>query len=389
MGEKNTPESPASFNERQPEGVYDSRSLPDLRLAINAVDDSLLELLNRRASLSLAVGELKQREGSPVFCPGREAELLNRLAGLNSGPLPEDHLRAVYREILFSSRALQGPQRVAFLGPEGTFSHLAGRAFWGSRAVFSPQDSLAGVFRAVEEGECDTGIVPLENSLEGGVGQSLDLFVRHKVHILAERCLRIRHSLLSRQRNVNGVTVVYSHPQPLAQCGAWLMRHLPRVPVLPLESTAAAALRVAGQDGAGFEEGAAAIAHAEIAETLGLHILAQGIEDAPENWTRFVCIGLTPGDRAGADKTSIIFSVADRPGSLFKVLRCFSKRGINMRKLESRPMRGESWKYVFFADLECNLYDAAYEGLLEEAGEHCLQLRVLGGYSAHREDGHR
>lgn len=358
---------------KQPEGA--EQGLPELRDAINSVDRELVALLNRRAGLSLAVGALKRGgDDDVVFRPGREAEVLKELLSRNTGPLPPSHLRAIYREILSSSRYLQRLQRVAFLGPEGTFSHVAGRELLGSLASFHPQPNLSQVFSVVEEGDCDIGIVPLENSLQGSVGQSFDLFSRHTLHIRAETFLRIRHSLLSSEHSLVSVSVVYSHAQPLAQCSAWLQHHLPRARVVSMESTAAAAHHAAG------EKGAAAIAHVALAEILHLHVLAQGMEDQPGNWTRFVVVGRTPSDRPGADKTSLLFSVMDKPGSLATVLQCFAGAGINMRKLESRPVPGETWKYVFFADLECDLLRDEYKPVLDAMKEHCHSVRVLGSY---------
>lgn len=352
------------------------RTLEQLREDIISVDTALVDLLNRRAGLSLAVGELKRGGAdNAVFRPGRESELLQHLETLSAGPLPNDHLRAVYREILSSSRYLQQPQRVAFLGPEGTFSHIAGRALLGSLASFHPQPSLDGVFRAVTDEDCDIGIVPLENSLQGSIGQTLDLFLRYTgLHIRAETSLTIRHSLLSTERELAAIERVYSHSQPLAQCGLWLRANLPAAMLIPVESTAAAARRVVE------EPAAAAVAHVSLAETLGLHLLAQGVEDAPGNRTRFVVLGRTPADRPGARKTSILFSVTNRPGSLYAVLRCFADRAINLNKLESRPMQGEPGKYVFFADLECDIYAPENQPALDEAAGHCLLFRVLGSY---------
>lgn len=354
------------------------QSLEALREAINAVDAELVGLLNRRAALSLSVGNLKGGDADTViFRPGREAELFKHLVSISHGPLPEEHLRAIYREILSSSRYLQRPQRVAFLGPEGTFSHMAGRALLGRLASFHPQPNFTDVFRAVEDNDCDIGIVPLENSLQGTIGQSIDLLLRHPdLYIRAETHCRISHSLMSRERDLASVRKVYSHAQPLAQCGVWLMKNLPRAELIPLESTAAAAHYVAG------ERNCAAIAHVELAADLGMHVLAQSIEDAPGNKTRFVIIGRTPADRPGPDKTSLLFSIADKPGSLFSVLKIFAGRGINMRKLESRPMGNEIGKYIFFVDLECDIHDERYAGVLAEAEEHCLLLRVLGSYPA-------
>jgi chorismate mutase domain of proteobacterial P-protein, clade 2 len=350
-------------------------TLEELRVGINAVDARLVALLNERAALSKAVGEVKRASpGSEVFHPSREAQVLHGLAAANPGPLPEEDLRAIYRQILSSSRKMQHPLAVAYLGPEGTFSHLAARSLLGELATFRPKADLSLVFSAVENNECDLGVVPLENSLQGSVAQTLDLFMRYKVFIKAESSFPIRHCLLSRASSLSEVRRVYSHPQPLAQCGIWLKGHLPQAPVVPLESTAAAAGR------AFEEEGAAAVAHCDLADSLGLHTLAKNIEDLPGNRTRFVIIGRTPADRPGPDRTSLLFTVADKPGSLLAVLRCFAGRGINMRKLESRPMPGESWKYVFFADLECDIYDDAHAGALDEAAVHCLEMRVLGSY---------
>lgn len=380
--EKTAASSPCACDSRpsSPAAASPAASLEELRAAISDIDASLVNLLNKRAEVSLSVGELKRGTADAVvFRPGRESELLKSLVAQSAGPLPEAHLRAIYREILSSSRYLQRPQRVSFLGPEGTFSHVAGRALLGSLASFHPQATLAMVFQAVESEDCDIGVVPLENSLQGSVGQSFDLFMKHSLHIRAETYCRIRHSLLSRERDLASVKVVYSHPQPLAQCANWLMHNLPRARLAPMESTAAAAHHVAG------ETGAAAIAHANLAGDLGLHLLAQGIEDQPGNWTRFVVVGRSPADRPGTDKTSLLFSVADKPGSLFKVLQCFAERDINMRKLESRP-HGENWKYIFFADLECDIFDSRYAGVLDTMAEHCLSLRVLGSYPSGRQE---
>jgi chorismate mutase/prephenate dehydratase len=351
-----------------------------LRDDINAVDEELLRLLNRRAALSIAVGKVKgQVPGTPVYQPGRENELLRNLRERNTGPLPDDHLLAVYRQILSSSRCLQAPVRVAFLGPEGTFSHLAARSLLGEQSTYQAKADLEEVFRSVEEGDSDVGVVPLENSLHGSVGQSFDLFLHYRVYIQAEINYRIRHSLLSRCASLGDIRVVYSHAQPLAQCARWLRTHVPGAAVVPVESTSAAAAQARSED---VEAGVAAIAHADLAQPSGLRILAQGIEDLPGNRTRFVAIGARPADRPGPNKTSLLFSVVDKPGSLFQVLECFSRRGINLRKLESRPLAGEEWKYIFFTDLECDIEDPAYQGVLDEAQEYCLSLRVLGSYPA-------
>jgi chorismate mutase/prephenate dehydratase len=344
------------------------------RAEINALDDLLLQTLNKRAAVSLEIGRLKHARGLPVFVPAREADLLERLSAANPGPLSAAQLRAVYREILSVSRALQQPLRVACLGPEGTFSHLACLEYFGSSYLCLPLPSFADVFAAVENGEAGLAAVPLENSLHGTVGQCLDLFTRHNVHVRAEWISRIRLSLLTRGQPLASIRVVYSHAQPLGQCARWLREHIPQAEQISVESTAIAAARAAA------EEGGAAIAHAGLAETHGLNIAATGLEDAAGNWTRFFAISAEPGADMNADKSSIVFTLKDKPGALAAVLRVFADTGINLSKLESRPLPGERWKYIFFADLDCNINSPARAATLAEAHGLCHSLRVLGAY---------
>ncbi|ACV67418.1 prephenate dehydratase [Desulfohalobium retbaense] len=348
-------------------------SLETLRDAIDGVDQELLHLLNRRAQLSLQVGEAKSTTKGAIFKPFREKAVLERLSAHNPGPLPQDHLESIYREILSSSRALQRPQRVVYLGPEGTFSYFAGVHALGGSAEFHDQPTLEDVFHAVSCGRAELGIIPLENSLQGTVGQSLDLFLMYEVFIQAEVFCRISHSLLSCNGDKGGITTVYSHPQALQQCGGWLRQHLPQAKVVPVESTAAAAARVKNAS-------EAAIGHSALAGLYQLQVVASHIEDLPENWTRFLVIGRGAPPAGNRDKTSLLFSVPDKPGALAGVLNLLAREGVNMRKLESRPMRGERWKYVFFADLECDLGREEYTQLLQALEANCHSFRVLGSY---------
>lgn len=350
--------------------------LRELRGGIDATDEAILALLNKRASLSIEVGRRKAGHASAVFKPFREQEVLARLVAQNPGPLPAAHLLSIYREILSSSRRLQRPERVAYLGPEGTFSHFAAMAALGHSPDFLPQATIGDVFAAVAGRRADLGIVPLENSLQGTVGQSLDNFQRHEVFIQAEISCRVSHSLLSTAQGVEAVDTVYSHPQPLAQCAAWLKTHLPRARIIPTDSTAAAAARVAG------EPTAASIGHPRLAAMHGLRVLAGPIEDLPDNWTRFFIIGPEDTKQRNRDKTSILFTVPNRPGALHQVLSHLAGEGINMTKLESRPIRGEKWQYVFFADLQCDLSREEYKALLSTLNEHTHSLRILGCYPA-------
>ncbi|WP_297826764.1 prephenate dehydratase [uncultured Desulfovibrio sp.] len=373
--------------QNDPHADKGSQRLAAIRGEIDTVDQELLRLFNRRAELSVEVGRIKATEPGIIFKPMREREVLDGLAARNPGPLPEEHLRAIWREILSSSRALQRPQNVAYLGPEGTFSYFAGVEYLGHAASFHPCGDIAQIFEEVCSGQCELGVVPLENSLQGTVGVSFDLFLKYEVFIQAELFSRISHCLLSNAPSLAAVRTVYSHPQPLAQCGGWLRTRLPGAALIPVESTAAAAQRAAGQPDA------AAIGHGKLADMLGLGVLARRIEDEAGNWTRFVIIGPTsaqpprgaeprptPGRHNGADKTSLLFTLPDKAGSLSTVLDLLAGHEINMRKLESRPLRGQCWRYVFFADVESNLENPCYAALLEQLRNVCTSFRILGSY---------
>ncbi|MBO4312093.1 MAG: prephenate dehydratase [Desulfovibrionaceae bacterium] len=364
------------------EGTAGHDALAMRRREIDALDAKLLELLNQRAEISLEVGRIKRASGDagtlPVHDPIRERQLLARLAEINRGPLASGQIRAIWTEIMSASRRLQRPQKAAYLGPEGTFSHIAAIEFLGHSAEFCACPSFDAVFRCVQDGECDAGVVPLENSLQGTVGQNFDLLWRYDLCIRAEFASRIRHSLLSPENDLGNVRVVYSHPQPLVQCGRWLRENLPLASLVPVSSTAAAAERAAG------ERGCAAIGHCTLGERFGLATLASGIEDEPINWTRFVL--LVPKDSkvpAGrADKTSVLFTLPDKAGALASVLAILAVGGINMRKLESRPLPGECWKYMFFADLEADLGGEYMAPIVARLKEACLTFRILGSYAS-------
>jgi len=363
---------------KKPEAEHGAvkKRFQELRREIDGLDKDILALLNRRAACSMEVGRIKAGAGDVVFKPFREKEVLEKLLQKSRGPMPEKHLKAVYREIFSSSRRLQRPQQVAYLGPEGTFSYFAGVEFLGHSSDFIPKQNLLEVFQSVSDGQAELGIIPLENSLQGTVGQSLDLFLRFDVFIQSEIYCKISHSVVGKAKRLADVKVVYSHPQPLAQCGGWLRTNLPSAKIIPAESTAAAAVRVAD------EPDAVAIGHLGLAGIFGLNVLAQGIEDLPDNWTRFVVIGPETAGTGNHDKTSLLFTLPDKPGALVSVLNILAAQGINMKKLESRPMRGEKWKYVFFVDVECDLGERQYSQTLTEFSNNCHTLRILGGYPA-------
>lgn len=360
--------------------------LAQIRKDIDSLDKDLLALLNRRAGLSLEVGRIKAGGDGKIYKPRRELEVLDKLCACNSGPLSDDHLRNIWREIFSSSRELQRPQHVAYLGPEGTFSYFAAVEYLGRAVNYQPCRDLPEVFASVVDGQCSLGVVPLENSLQGTVGVSFDLFFKHDVRIQAELFLHISHCLLSNETDLSSIRTVYSHPQPLMQCGSWLRTHLPEAHLVPTDSTAAAAIR------ASEEPNAAAVGNISLATMHDMNVLARAIEDDAGNWTRFVLIS-TPGaetenvlsplpGRDGDEKTSLLFTLQDKPGALSTVLNSLARANVNMRKLESRPMRGERWKYVFFTDVECNLRQPRYAGLVEELRSVCASFRILGSYTA-------
>jgi chorismate mutase/prephenate dehydratase len=367
------------------------RALSCLRADIDKVDTQILSLLNQRASYSLEMGKIKSAEGLPVFRPAREQALLERLAAESTGPLPSEHLLAIYSEILSSSRALQRPLRVAFLGPEGTFSNMACLEYFGTGLIYVPKLHFADIFDAVEKGDCDLGIVPLENSVNGSVGQSLDMFAKSNVFVQAEWFSRIRLSLMSCESSLENVRVVYSHAQPLGQCASWLRGNLADAKQISLESTALSAQRVVDEAEGNEKSGGAVIGHAALAGRFGLNVLATGIEDVSDNWTRFFVIGPDAGaavagaaDASKKLKSSIVFAVVNKPGSLEQVLHIIASRGINMVKLESRPLHGELWNYIFFADLDCDITAPEYAPALTQMTEYCNKMRVLGVYPSGR-----
>ena len=362
---------------------------PDLRAIreqIDQIDRELIALLNRRAEASVSVARIKREQGSDqpatsTYVPGREHEVLNNVLAANAGPLTEAHVRAIYSEILSSSRALQRPLRIAFLGPTGTFTHRAAesaaRIRFGSFVEYVPARTVEEVFTLTDRGEADYGVVPVENTTEGSVGQTLDTFIDSPLKISSEILLKISHHLVG-QGPLEQVTRVYSHPQALAQCRRWLTTNLPKAETVESSSTSAAAQRAAG------EPGSAAIGTEEAAAKYGLPILARGIQDQAHNTTRFLLLGKQIAARSGNDKTALLFSVRDRAGALYEVLSVFARRQINLTRIESRPSRRQPWEYVFFVDLNGHPEDPEVAAALEEVHEACTMVKVLGAWPVER-----
>jgi chorismate mutase / prephenate dehydratase len=351
-------------------------NLSDIRARIDALDSQLLELLNQRADLVHEVGEVKKRDKVSIYAPEREEKLLRSLTKLNekiNGRLPSTAVRAIYREIMSASYALEKGLTIAYLGPVATWSHQAAREKFGASVEFAPQSSIAEVFNVVARGKADYGVVPIENSTEGAVNYTLDQFMDSELRVCAQFSLKIENNLISRFTR-DEIKAVYTHPQVIGQCRQWLRHNLPNVDLIEVSSTTRAA------ELASKEPNSAAIAGSMAAEVYGLNILDTSIQDSPNNTTRFLVIGPNSCPPTGDDKTSLMFSVQDKPGALFSVLEPFKELRINMSKIESRPSKRKAWEYFFFVDVEGHAEDPALVKALGELQKHCSFVKILGSY---------
>lgn len=350
-----------------------SEDLSDLRARIDAIDAELLGLLNQRAAIAQEVG---RRKNGQVYRAEREAQVVARIRQLNGGPLGGDAVAFLFREIMSACRALEEPLRIAFLGPEGTFSQTAAHKHFGHAVSSLAVATIDEAFRAVETGRGDYGVVPVENSTEGAVSRTLDLIVGSPLQICGEVLLPVHQNLLRKRVGLDALKRVCSHGQSLAQCQHWLDHNLPGVARVSVASNAEAA-RLAGED-----EGTAAIAGEEAAELYGLHVLAAHIEDEANNTTRFLVLSNHDAGPSGRDKTSLVMSIPNRPGALVELLKPIAEAGVSMTKLESRPSKSANWDYVFFLDLEGHREDAKIAALLAAIGNQAVMLKVLGSYPA-------
>jgi chorismate mutase/prephenate dehydratase len=356
--------------------------LAGLRARIDATDRELLALLNRRATLAQEVGAVKQRDGGPVFRPEREAQVVEGLKSANQGPLPRDAVAPIWREIMSACRALETPTRVAYLGPAGTFSELAALGYFGSSIVRQPCPSIDEVFRATSAGAADFGVAPVENSTEGVIARSLDLFLATPLVIVGETSLGVEHSLLRRQAGLDGIAAVCAHPQALAQCHGWLSARLPNAERRPVSSNAEGA-RLASLDPA-----LAGIASRHAAAEYGLEVVDAAIQDDPHNRTRFAIVAhpeRQPRPHAsGHDRTSLVVSVPNRPGAVHDLLVPLKRHGVSMTRFESRPARSGQWEYYFYIDVEGHPEQAEVGVALQELEALCAFYRLLGAYPVDR-----
>jgi chorismate mutase/prephenate dehydratase len=352
------------------------RKLSELRKRIDQIDEQLLQLLNERAELAKQIGEIKSRDDKPFFTPEREQMIYRRLQQLNRGPLTQEQIVGIFREVISISRALEKAPTVAYWGPEGTYTHAAALKCFGRAAHFTPVESIADVFAAVEQSNVDYGVVPVENSLAGVVPETLDMFPLTNARICAEVYVPIAHHLLSRAKNLNQVVRVYTGPQPLQQCRRWLRLHLPAAEIIETVPTARA-VKFAAEDPNG-----AAIGNALAAELYGVPILCEHIEDNPHNRTRFLVIGYNEPAPTGNDKTSLVMTLRNRPGELYHALGAFHKYGVNLTMIESRPNPRGMFEYLFYIDLQGHRQDETVKAALEALDRFAREVVLLGSYPA-------
>lgn len=356
-----------------------AKTLPELRTQIDSLDLELLALLNRRAALAHEVGEIKQVEGSPVFRPEREAQVVSALQARNPGPLKDVSLAVIWREIMSACRALEAAQRVAYLGPAGTFSEQAALQYFGSSIERVMCGSIDEVFRATAAGSAEFGVVPVENSTEGVISRSLDLLLSSPLHIVGETSLLVRHNLLRLTASLDDIDVVYAHPQALAQCQDWLTAHLPNA------ERRAASSNAEGARLASSNPSWAAIASARAGSEFGLHVASHAIQDDAFNRTRFavVCLPQTlPAPPAsGHDCVSLIVSVPNKPGAVHDMLMPLKTHGVSMTRFESRPARSGQWEYYFYIDIQGHPTDAHVALALKDLRGLCAFYKVLGTYA--------
>lgn len=348
-------------------------SLQNLRKQIDKIDSIILKLLNERIEIALAIKKLKIKNGLEPYTPDREKALLERLTEQNKGILKKDSVIAIFREIMSAALAVERPLKVAYLGPAATFTHLASLKKFGSSVVYIPQNSISDVFSEIGKGRVDYGVVPIENSIEGAINHTLDMFIDSDLKICSEISLTISHNLLS-NTTVKRIKKVYSNPQVFAQCRSWLEANLSNVELIEVSSTTKAA------ELASKSKSAAAIASIVASRIYRLKIIAERIEDYTDNVTRFLVIGNSIPNSTRDDKTSVMFSIKDRVGALHNMLSPFKKNGINLTKIESRPSKKKAWDYYFFVDFSGHVSDAKVKKALDELAKECTFFKILGSY---------
>lgn len=348
-------------------------SLQKLRKKIDALDAKIISFLNQRARITLAIGEEKMQKKQGIYSPDREKEILDRLKVLSKGPMPQEGLEAIYREIMSCSLSLEKSLDIAYLGPRASFTNLAAIKKFGSQVHYISCDNISEVFQKVEKEDCDYGVVPIENSIEGAVTHTFDLLVDSDLKICSQILLEISHNLLSKM-TIDRIKTVYSNPQVFGQCRNWLMANLPKVEQVEVSSTTRAA-QIAAE-----KKNSACIASTLAAKIYNLRVLKGDIEDSRHNITRFLVIATRDVPPTGRDRTSILFSIKDRVGALQEILSPFSSNKINLTKIESRPSKRKAWDYYFFVDFEGHRLEKRAARALAQLEGKCTYLKILGSY---------
>ncbi|HEY3853865.1 MAG TPA: prephenate dehydratase [Verrucomicrobiae bacterium] len=346
-------------------------NIPEHRKAIDKLDAQIVKLLNERTRHVLEIGEIKIKAGEAIYAPHRERAVFRRIQSLNEGPIKDDSLRAIYREIMSSALSLEKSMTIAYLGPEATFTHQASVQKFGSSLRYAAQKTIADIFTEVSQNRADYGVVPVENSTEGVVTHTLDMFVESNLQIVAQIVLPI-HYCLAGTSPMDKIEKVYVHPQALGQCRLWIQRHLPKAEIIETSSNARSAELAGGKS--------AAITGLLAAEKYKLKVLERDIQDFPENATRFLVLGRQCGPATGRDRTSIMFSIADEVGALYRALSPFRHYKLNMTKIESRPSKRKAWEYFFFVDCDGHMTDPKVAKAIASLSEACNFVKVLGSY---------
>ncbi|MFQ5455575.1 MAG: prephenate dehydratase [Nitrospirota bacterium] len=352
----------------------------DYRKTIDNIDKKILLLLNERARVVINIGKIKKDKNADFHVPTREQEILARLEKINPGDFPNEALRTVFKEIMSASLSLESPLMICYLGPEATFAHLASMKYYGLSSQYIPANSIREVFNKVVRETADYGVVPIENSTEGVVNHTLDMFMDFDLKIYSEILEEVSQHLLSKGNSIENIRNIYSHPHAIAQCSLWLEKNMPQIPVKEVYSTAKAAEMCKDDPSAG------AIASEMAAELYGLKIVRRNIEDNTNNYTRFLVISKKYCQKTGDDKTSIMFSIKDRVGALYNMLKPFATHKINLTRIESRPSKKKVWEYNFYIDLEGHIEDENVKKALEELEEESIFLKILGSYPIAKAD---
>ena len=351
-----------------------AKNLEDLRKEIDKIDSKIITLINDRGRASYGIGQIKKKRNQPIYSPDRESQIYKKVTGKNRGPITDRSIEGIYGEIMSACLSLEKPMSVAYLGPELTFTNQASVKKFGSSVSYLSCDSISDVFNEVEKDNADYGVVPIENSTEGAINHTLDMFVDSSLMICSEVYYSIRHSLLCKKSNMSSIKRVYSNPQVFGQCRSWIEKNIPQAKLWETSSTVKAA-GIAARHG-----DAACIASEAAAKKYKLKVLARSIEDNSNNVTRFLVIGKYMSKVSGSDKTSVMFSVKDKPGILHDVLSVFKSKGVNLTKIESRPSKKKLWKYYFFVDMEGHRDSLKIKNALKALEKRCYFLKTLGSY---------